>query len=90
MAFISRRRVLRCDGLLRRCKAVSICSAITGRGRRDEWRRRSVGHTADSGPRGELYAQPAPPNAIWGAFRERVEMLVDRVRDGEMKNREAT
>jgi hypothetical protein len=38
MAFISRRRVLRRDGSLRRCKAVTICSAITGRGRRDEWR----------------------------------------------------
>jgi hypothetical protein len=74
MPFISHRRVLRCDGSLPRCKAVSICSAITGRGRRDEWRRQSVGHAADSGPR------------ITG----RVEMHVDLVRDGAKKKREAT
>jgi hypothetical protein len=74
MAFISRRRVLRRDGSLPHCKAVSVCSAITMRGRRDEWRRRSVGRAADSGPR------------ITG----RVEMLIDLVRDGAKKKREAT
>jgi hypothetical protein len=66
MAFISRRRVLRRDGSLCRCKAVAICSAITGRGRRDEWRRRSISRAADSGPRGEPRAQPAPPAAPCG------------------------
>jgi hypothetical protein len=78
MAFIFRqrvlRRVLRRDGSLPHCKVVSICSAITGRGRQDEWRRRSVGHAADSGP------------CITG----RVEMLVDLVCDGAKKKREAT
>jgi hypothetical protein len=61
MAFISRQRVLRRDGSLRRCKAVAVCSAITGRGGRDEWRRRSVGRVADSGPRGEPRALARPP-----------------------------
>jgi hypothetical protein len=61
MAFISRRRVLRRDGSLRRCKAVAVCSAITGRERRDKWRRRCIGCAADSGPRSEPRAQPAPP-----------------------------
>jgi hypothetical protein len=66
--------MLRRDISLPRCKAVSVCSAITGRGRRDEWRWQSVGRAADSGPR------------ITG----RVEMLIDLVRDGAKKKREAT
>jgi hypothetical protein len=70
MAFISHRRVQQCDGSLRRCKAISVCSAITGCGRQDEWGQQSAGRAADSGPHSVPRAQPAPPNAIWpGAFR---------------------
>jgi hypothetical protein len=69
MAFISCRHVLRRDGSLHRCKAVSVCSAITRCRRQDEWRRQNVSRAADSGPRGEPRAQPAPPNTVWEAFR---------------------
>jgi hypothetical protein len=75
MAFITRRRVLWRDVSLRRCKAVVVCSAITGRGRRDDWRQRSVGRTADSGPRAEARAQPAPPVAPHGQGLDRVRRM---------------
>jgi hypothetical protein len=56
MAFISRRRVLRCDGSLRRCNTFSYSARETRRV--DTTKRRAF---ADSGPRGKSRAQPALP-----------------------------
>jgi hypothetical protein len=55
--------VRRCDGSPRCCKDAIVCSTITRRWRRGEWRRQSSEVVADSGQCGKSRAQLAPPLA---------------------------
>jgi hypothetical protein len=82
MAFISRRRVLRRDGSLPVAKLFPFAAPLLGVG--DET---SGDDEASVVP---LTVGHAPSHAFRGVVAGRVEMLVDRVRDGAKNNREPT
>jgi hypothetical protein len=71
-----RQPVFRCDGSLRHWAKLPPVQLFGGRGEETgEWRRRSIGHAADSGPHGESRAQPAAPLAPHGQGLDRMRRI---------------